>query len=43
MTVPVRSPAPGPYRFIIDTGAQRTVISRELADALGLAAGRDVR
>lgn len=43
MTVPVRIADNGPYRFIIDTGAQRTVISRELAAALGLPKGHDVR
>jgi predicted aspartyl protease len=26
----------GPYRFLIDTGAQATVLSRDLADLLGL-------
>jgi predicted aspartyl protease len=43
MTVPVTIGAAGPYRFIVDTGAERTVISRELAGTLGLARGRDVR
>ena len=43
MTVPVRIAESGPYRFVIDTGAQRTVISRELAGALGLPRGHDVR
>ena len=43
MTVPVRIAGSGPHRFIIDTGAQRTVISRELAAELGLPRGRDVR
>ncbi len=43
MTVPVRIADNGPYRFIIDTGAQRTVISRELAAALSLAKGHSVR
>jgi predicted aspartyl protease len=42
MTVPVRIAGAGPYRFIIDTGAERTVISRQLAATLGLNAGRDV-
>ena len=42
MTVPVRIAGAGPYRFVIDTGAERTVISRQLATTLGLAAGRDV-
>lgn len=43
MTVPVQIAGAGPYRFVIDTGAQRTVISRELALTLGLPKGRDVR
>lgn len=43
MTVPVRIADNGPYRFVIDTGAQRTVISRELASALALPKGPSVR
>lgn len=43
MTVPVQISGAGPYEFIIDTGAQRTVISRELAGKLGLAGGPTVR
>ncbi len=43
MTVPVQIAGSGPYRFIIDTGAQRTVVSRELAGTLRLAAGPTVR
>jgi len=43
MTVPVVVAGAGPFRFIIDTGAQRTVISRELAGQLGLPSGREVR
>ena len=43
MTVPVSIGASGPYRFIIDTGSERTVVSRELAGTLNLAAGRRVR
>ena len=42
MTVPVQVAGTGPHRFIIDTGAQRTVISRELASELNLPRGRDV-
>jgi len=37
MTVPVRVAGQGPYRFLVDTGADRTAISRELATALNLA------
>lgn len=43
MSVPVTISGGGPYRFIVDTGAQRTVISRELAGRLGLAPGPNVR
>lgn len=43
MTVPVQIAGAGPFPFIIDTGAQRTVISRELAGKLGLPGGRMVR
>jgi len=40
MTVPVRIGEQGPFDFIVDTGAERTVISSELARALELAPGR---
>lgn len=40
MTVPVRIEGRGPYSFIVDTGSERTVISRELAQQLGLDPGR---
>ncbi|MDB5704843.1 MAG: hypothetical protein JWN66_1959 [Sphingomonas bacterium] len=43
MTVPVEIGDHGPFNFVVDTGAQRTVISRELAGSLGLAPGRNVR
>jgi len=43
MTVPVSIGASGPYRFIIDTGAERSMVSNELAGTLNLAAGRRVR
>jgi predicted aspartyl protease len=39
LTVPVRLSGLGPFRFIVDTGADRTAISRELAGRLGLASG----
>ena len=42
MTVPVSIGSNGPYRFIIDTGSERTVVSRELAGLLHLAVGRRV-
>lgn len=37
MTVPVTIDGQGPYQFVVDTGADRTVVSRELADHLNLA------
>lgn len=37
MTVPVQIAGAGPFRFVIDTGSERTVISRQLAGTLGLA------
>ncbi|KQN25170.1 hypothetical protein ASE86_02620 [Sphingomonas sp. Leaf33] len=37
MTVPVQIAGAGPFRFVIDTGSERTVISRQLASTLGLA------
>ncbi|MEA1071466.1 retroviral-like aspartic protease family protein [Sphingomonas sp. LY160] len=42
MTVQVKVAGQGPYRFLVDTGSERTVISRELAERLGLAGGRRV-
>ena len=41
MTVPVRLGGRGPYRFLVDTGADRTAVSTALAAELGLAAGRN--
>lgn len=41
LTVPVRLGGRGPFRFLVDTGADRTAISRELAGRLGLARGDD--
>jgi len=43
MTVAVRVSDSGPYRFLVDTGSERTIISRQLAGRLGLAAGRTTR
>jgi len=43
LTVPVSIRDRGPWNFIIDTGAERTVVSRELAGILGLPAGPGVR
>lgn len=41
MTVSVSVSGQGPYRFLVDTGAERTVISRELAHRLRLEDGKD--
>lgn len=38
MTVPVRIAGTGPYQFLVDTGADRTAISRQLAGRLKFAA-----
>jgi len=43
MTVPVTVAGRGPYDFVIDTGAERSVLSRELASALELDPGPDAR
>lgn len=40
MTIPVMVNGHGPYPFIVDTGADRSVISRELADTLKLPGGQ---
>lgn len=40
MTVPVNIDGQGPFQFVVDTGAERTVISRELARTLSLNPGR---
>jgi predicted aspartyl protease len=36
MTVPVMLSGSGPYRFLVDTGADRTAVSRQIADRLQL-------
>lgn len=43
MTVPVHIDGKGPYPFVVDTGAERTVVSNELVRALGLGPGKSVR
>ena len=43
MTVPVMINGQGPFRFIVDTGADRSAISQELATKLGLPEGEKVR
>jgi predicted aspartyl protease len=42
LTVEVRIDGAGPFRFVVDTGADRTVISDEVAASLGLQRGRQV-
>ena len=42
MTVPVRLAGGGPYRFLVDTGSNRTTISRQIASQLNLPAGAGV-
>ncbi len=39
MTVPVSIGSHGPFRFLVDTGAERTLIAQELAGRLSLQAG----
>ncbi|MCF2513862.1 aspartyl protease family protein [Sphingomonas sp. G124] len=41
MTVDVSVGGRGPYRFLVDTGSERTVISRQLAQRLQLESGKD--
>jgi predicted aspartyl protease len=43
MTVNVLVHGSGPYRFLVDTGSQRTVVSTRLAQVLGLEAGPQAR
>lgn len=43
MTVPVSIADRGPFPFIVDTGAERSVVSRELAEYLDLEPGAVVR
>ena len=40
MVVPVKLSGAGPYYFLVDTGADRTAVSRELADKLKLETGQ---
>jgi hypothetical protein len=39
LTVPVRVNGKGPYRFVVDTGADRTVLATEVGVELGLLHG----
>lgn len=43
MSVKVMVGGKGPFSFLVDTGAERTVIARELAERLGLAEGAKLR
>jgi len=43
MSVEVMVGGKGPYSFLVDTGAERTVIARELAERLGLVEGQKLR
>jgi predicted aspartyl protease len=43
MTVPVNIQGQGPFKFIVDTGSERTVIARDLALRLGLDEGATAR
>jgi len=40
MTIAVTLLGNGPYRFLVDTGADRTVVSRQIAERLRLRSGR---
>ena len=43
LTVAVAVGAEGPFRFLVDTAADRSVVSRQLAARLGLPPGRNAR
>lgn len=42
LTIEVMIDGKGPYRFVVDTGAERSVIAGNVAAALGLAQGRPI-
>lgn len=42
VTIPIVIDGKGPWNFVIDTGAQRTVIARDLATRLALPSGKSV-
>jgi predicted aspartyl protease len=42
LTVAVRVDGHGPYHFVVDTGADRTILATEVADELGLLRGERV-
>jgi predicted aspartyl protease len=43
ITLPVTIGGEGPFAFVVDTGAERTVIARQLAERLGLTSAGRVR
>lgn len=43
MTVPVRLAGAGPYQFLVDTGADRTAVSRDIVSRLKLASAGGVQ
>src|SRR6476661_5865208 len=43
MTVPVRLSGAGPYQFLVDTGADRTAVSRDIVARLKLASAGGVQ
>lgn len=43
LTVPVKIGERGPYRFLVDTGAQNTIVSSSLAAELALPSGKQAR
>ena len=43
IVVPVMINEHGPYKFLLDTGANKTILSKDVADSLGLLGGRTQR
>jgi len=43
LTVPVQISGRGPYRFVVDTGSQKSVVARHVADELSLERGAQER
>jgi predicted aspartyl protease len=43
LTVPVLISGQGPFRFVLDTGSQKSVVSRSIADNLALVRGSQVQ
>lgn len=43
MTVPVNIGGQGPFRFLLDTGSQKTVLAKDVATALSLESGPNLR